>query len=300
MTAFLRQPQNFASPYDVTSLPNHYKGSTLTLCACLYAISPIDGTVKAATSWSRDLTGVPGYPGVTFKSTGGVSASNVEGQQGQAPTNMELNFFLMSAGISEADALAGKWTHALCTVFVTNYEAVKMGQYITHRGYFGQMRQMGAQIAIEIMGFNAALSQMYGKVSKFECSHQFCDAGCGLTLASFTVTGALTAITSQVVFRDSSRTEANDAFGNGIITFLTGSNAGYSFHIDAYDNSTKQFSLRTPTPYLPVIGDTYSAVIGCRKRHMEDCVTRFSNVVHYSGFPWIPTLEEMNRLPIVA
>jgi uncharacterized phage protein (TIGR02218 family) len=213
---------------------------------------------------------------------------------------MELSFFLMATGISEADAQAGRWNHALCTVFVTNYEAPKMGQYITHRGYFGQMRQMGQQIAIEIMGFNQSLTQVYGRITKSECSHQFGDAGCGLDLAAlgFIKTGTLTGVTSQTVFTDSGRSEASDFFGNGTIKFTSGNNSGYTFHVDAYDGTLKKFSLRAPTPYLPVIGDTYTATRGCRKR-ASDC-TGFSNILNFDGFPWIPTLEDMQRLPIVA
>jgi len=292
----LRTAVNFESPYDATSLPTHFAKHG-TPCVCAHIVSPIDATVIGITSFSSNLTSVPGYPGVTFKSTSGMSASNVEAQQGQAATNMEADLFLITAGITEADALAGKWSHALTMIFLMNYEAPKMGQYIIQKGYLGQFVQRGQLLSVEVMGFNQALTQNYGKVTRPECSHTFCDAGCTLDVGDFTVTGELTAVTSQTVFRDSSRTEANDAFGNGKITFTSGNNSGYSFHIDAYDNATKQFTLRTPTPYMPVIGDDYSAVIGCRKRH-SDCIA-FDNVLNFDGFPWIPTQEEMSRLPTI-
>lgn len=298
MTAFLRQPVNFASPYSITSLPAHFAQSTTSICVCAHIVSPIDASVIGITSWSRNLTGVPGYVGVVFKSTTGMSASNVEAQQGQAATNMEADVFLLAAGITEADALAGKWTHALTTIFVTNYEALKMGQYITHKGYLGQFVQKGQMLSIEIMGFNQVLTQQYGKTTRAECDHQFGDAGCTLDLAglSFIKTGTLTGVTSQTVFTDSGRSEADDYFGNGTIKFNTGSNAGYTFHVDAYDGTLKKFTLRTPTPYLPVNGDTYTATRGCRKR-ASDC-TGFSNILNFNGFPFIPTIEDLSRMPL--
>lgn len=292
----LRTPQNVQAPYDATSLPTHLAGATLTPCVSAYLVSPIDASIVGVTSWSQNLTGVPGYDGVTFKSTSGMTGSNVESQPGK-PTNMEADLFLVAAGISEADALAGKWSRAPVTVLWMNYEALGMGQYILQAGNLGQFVQRGQLLTTEIMGFLQALEQQYGKVTRAECDYEFCDAGCTLDIEDFTVTGELTAVTSQTVFRDSSRTEANDAFGNGKITFTSGNNDGYSFHIDAYDNATKQFTLRTPTPYLPVIGDDYEAVIGCRKRHIEDCVTRFSNVLNFNGFPFVPTIEDLTRLP---
>lgn len=298
MTALLRTPQNYQSPYTVDSLPNHMAQSTMTICVCALIVSEIDSSTIGITSWSRDLSNVPGFPGITFKSTTGMSASTLESQTTQA-TNMEADVFMLSAGISEADALSGKWAHALATVFIMNYEQPKMGQYIIQKGHLGQFVQKGQMLSVEIMGLNQCLTQNYGKVTRPECSHQFCDPGCTLDVDDFTVTGSLTAVTSQTVFRDSSRTEDDDAFGNGKITFTSGDNDGFSFHIDSYDNTTKQFTLRTPTPYMPEIGDTYSAVIGCRKRHQEDCIDRFDNVVNFDGFPWIPTVEEMQRLPVV-
>jgi len=237
---------------------------------------------------------------VTFKTTTGIAASNVEAQQGQSPTNMEASIFLIAARITEADALAGKWTHALTTIFVTNYEAVKMGQYITHRGYLGQFVQKGKILSVEIMGFNQSLSQQYGKTTRAECSRAYGDSLCTLDLAARgeIKTGTLTGVTSQTVFTDSSRSEADDYFGNGELMWNTGLNAGYTFHVDAYDGTLKKFTLRTPTPYLPVVGDTYTAKRGCRKRPI-DCLDR-SNTVNADFFPWIPTLEDLNRLPITA
>lgn len=418
MTALLRVAQNWASPYDVTSLPTHFAGSSLSVCVCVHVVSPTDGTVIGVTSASSNLTSVPGYVGVTFKSTSGMSGSNVEAQQGASPTNMEADVFLVAAGITEADALAGKWSHALTTVFLTNYEALKMGQYVIAKGYLGSFVQRGQMLSTEIMGFNQALNQSYGKVTRPECTRKFCDAQCTLDAADYTVTGTLTGVTSQTEFTDSSRAEVDDTFGNGVITFtgptvlaaatgtferdpnasdgdfivvngatftfktspsgayeilinasglttldnavtklnastdplvsvatysrvgntilitydtvgtdgnsftttdsgggviadqatLSGGstrneNTGYSFHVDSFTHSTHKFTLRTPTPYLPVIGDTYSAIYGCRKR-ASDCKTRVqtdstpvNNIVNFDGDEWIPTLEDISRLP---
>lgn len=298
MTA-LRTPQNFQSPYDATSLPAHWAQSTLTPCACLYVVSIISGAVKAATSFSADISSVPGYPGVTFKSTAGASASNVEAQQGQAPTNMEIDLFLLTVSMSEADILAGLWTGAEATLFLMNYEAPKMGQYIMARGDLGQIVQRGQMFSAEIMGWNNRLARNYGKVTRPECSRTYGDSLCTLDLAARgeVKTGTLTSVTSQTVFVDSGRSEADDYFGNGEIRFDTGNNAGFTFHVDAYDGTLKKFTLRTPTPYLPITGDTYTATRGCRKRP-ADCKDR-SNILNADFFEWIPTLEELQRLPVV-
>src|SRR5688572_7572712 len=97
----LRVPQNYAGAYNATSLITHNAGSTLTLCACAHIVSEVTGAVVAITSWSQDLTGVPGYSGVTFKSTAGITASKAEHSEGVRPANMEADLFLIAAGITE-------------------------------------------------------------------------------------------------------------------------------------------------------------------------------------------------------
>src|SRR5262245_17527239 len=124
--ANLRIPVNFTGGFTAADLITHLSGSTITLCVCAHMTSELDCSVIGMTSWSQDLTGVPGYPGVTFKSTSGVTGSNIENPSGTSPTNLEAQLFLVAAGITEADALAGKWSHAAITIFLTNYEAVNM------------------------------------------------------------------------------------------------------------------------------------------------------------------------------
>lgn len=294
----LRIPTNYTGIYDATSLIAHMAGSTLTMCVCAHIVSPLDSSVVAMTSYSSDLTNVPGYPGVTFKSTTGVTASKVEHPSDITPWNMEADLFLVAAGITEADALAGKWSNAAVTVFVTNYEALNMGQ-LQSKGKLSEFRQMGQVLVTEIRGLNQALGQQIGRVTRPECDADFGDARCGLDLSAlgFIKTGSLTGVTSQLVFTDTGRSEGVEYFNNGKFLFTSGSNSGYEFQVDNWNSSTKTFTLRTAAPYLPVIGNTYSAKRGCQKRD-TDCIG-FSNISNFRGFPTIPTPEQLLRLPLV-
>src|SRR6266498_3753612 len=119
----LRVPQNFTGGYTAADLITHTGKTSTTLCACFIATSPLDGTVVAMTSYSSDLTGVPGYPGITFKRNSGVTSSQLQSDSGNAFSQMEASLFLLTAGITEADILAGKWQHAYAVLFVCNYEA---------------------------------------------------------------------------------------------------------------------------------------------------------------------------------
>lgn len=295
----LRVPVNATGIYDATSLITHMAGATTTLCACAHITAAIGSTVIGITSYSSDLTGLPGYVGVTFKSTTGATASKVENTDGARPTNLETDLFLITAGITEADALAGKWSHAACTIFICNYEAVNMGQLIVAKGFLSEFVQRGQMLTTEVRGWNQALQQQIGRVTRAECDADFGDARCGLNLSAlgFIKTGTLSHVTSQTVFRDTSRAEGAHYFTNGKIQFTSGNNNGFTFHIDSYDSATDTFTLRTPTPYLPQVGDTYSATRGCRKNFENNCVAEYSNAVNFRGFPHIPTVEQLTRLP---
>ena len=300
----LATPVNFQTPYDATSLITHLQSTYVTPAVCFYATSPIDSSVVAMTSYSSDLTGVPGYPGVTFKRNTGVTASELQSDGGNAFSQMEATMFLHAAGISEADVLAGKWSHAPATLFICNYEALNMGQLIKQSGYLAEATQRGAALIAEIKGLNNALTAQVGTVTRPECLHDFCDAGCALSTSDYTVTGTLTGVTSQTVFAASAQTAPASWFNNGKLTFTSGSNTGYLLRIDKWNSATKTFTLRSPAPYLPAVGNTFSAIAGCQKR-LTDCqnrlkndfVTTVNNVLNRKAFDFMPTLESFTRLP---
>jgi uncharacterized phage protein (TIGR02218 family) len=293
----LRLPVNFTGGYSVADLITHQGQSSTTLCACFYAVSPIDSTVVAMTSLDRDLTGLPGYSGVTFKSTTGVSASKSEDYSGAQSGQMEVDVFLIAAGITEADLTAGKWARAPYTLFVTNYEALNMGQLIMKSGYCGETRQIGVYAQLELKGLNNCLTAQIGTVTRPECPYDLGDARCGVDLTPYTHTGTLTSVTSQSVFIDTARTETGDYFDNGKISFSTGPNAGYTAQIDNWDAATKTFRLRQPMPYLPVAGNAYTAIRGDQKRYYEDCVLKFNNGNNNGSMPFMQTYEQFSALP---
>ena len=60
------------------------------------------------------------------------------------------------------------------------------------------------------------------------------------------------------------------------------------------------FTLTLPFPFDAAIGDTYSAIAGCRKRLTEDCKTRFANVLNFQGEPHLPGIDLLTKVPGVG
>lgn len=293
----LRTPANFQSPYTASSLLDYFASASFFVALGAYTVASIGGAVSAVTSWSRDVTGVPGYPGVIFSSVGGVTPSQYEQPAGLDPSNMEQDLFLMPLGLNEADVLAGKWDAAECTVFQFNPEAPNMGQMILVHGNLAKFEQQGRMIRTEIRGLNDKLSQMIGRVIKYHCDADVYDARCKLDAVARgeIYTGTLTNVMSQSTFRDTARTESIEWFNNAKGAFTSGDNNGFEFHVNTWDQAIKEWVLHFPMPYLPQVGDAYTIKRGCQKRP-GDCTAR-ENIINYRGFQHMRTLELVSKLP---
>jgi len=294
----LRTPVNFQSPYTASSLLGYFASASFSIAIGAHTVASIGGAVSAVTSWSNNIVSVPGYPGVTFSSTGGVTPSRFEQPSGLDASNMEQDLFLMPLGLDEDDVLAGKWDAAECTVFQFNPDEPDMGQLILTAGNLAKFEQSGRMIRVEIRDWNDKLSQMIGRVVKYHCDADVYDARCKLdAVARGEVhTGTLTNVTSQTTFRDTARTEGADYFNNAKGAFTSGNNTGFEFHVNTWNPTIKEWALHFPMPYLPVIGDGYTIKRGCEKRP-GDCTLR-GNIINYRGFKDMRTLELVTKLPV--
>lgn len=296
--ANLRKPVNYQSPYDATSLISFLgKRAIDGICTAAYMVSAVGSVAVAVTDRRGGLTNVPGYPGVTFKHTIGLTASRVEHPAGIEAANLEADFFVNDEGLKEADIEAGKWDHGSFTLFTTNANALDMGQLIIARGFFGKFEQHDSMYRVELKGINEALQQVIGKVTEDLCDADYGDARCGLDLAARgeIKTGTITSVSNQYTFIDTSRSEGAEYFDNGRGMWTGGLNSGFPFHVDSWNSTTKEFKLRRAVPFLPVIGDTYTVNRGCKKR-LVDCFDR-DNVINMRAVPYVPQIEDFVAIP---
>ena len=82
-------------------------------------------------------------------------------------------------------------------------------------------------------------------------------------------------------------------FQNGAIEFTSGNLAGLKFNIKSSSGST--FTLKEKMLTLPTASDTVTLTVGCKKRIIEDCSTKFDNQLNYQGFPHIPGTQVIRR-----
>jgi uncharacterized phage protein (TIGR02218 family) len=255
-------------------------------------IVPVTGSPIYLTDHPRDLV----MSGHTYLSTAGYQFTGQSATAGFSPASVDIEGIAGASGLSRAAVGSGLFDGARCYVFATSWAAPVEDQEPVVAGLFGKATLLDHRFQIGGVSLIDALNQTVGQTYGAQCPKTFCGteyAGCGVSLAANTVTGTLTSVTSASVFTSAARTEAADTFGAGTIKFTSGPNAGLkALEIKSFAGGV--ITTFEPFYYLPVAGNTYSMVRGCRKR-LSDCQARWngsgivSNVANFGGFPWIPT-----------
>lgn len=130
------------------------------------------------------------------------------------------------------------------------------------------------------------------------CRNTVFDAACGLAAGDYTVAGVTAAAgdsTRRIITSTSAAVVAKaTAWGDlGVLTFTDGLNAGVSRTVRAHVLATGTATLTVvyPFPLAIASGAAFTLRAGCNKVGAGDCTTKFSNLVHFRGEPYVPAPE---------
>lgn len=283
-----------------SALATHYEGGGTSLAYCLL-VARADGQVFGFTSSDRPIT----YLGQRYEPWMQVSA--LAQSAGLAVNNLETNV-LYEEMFNKVDFLAGRWDGAQWELFELNWKSPTdgvntIGKYITGDTKPGRLSCM-----VELRALSQFLQQPINMVTTKTCRARFADfpqalpnARCRITAGDYTETGTITGVVSNQVVEDSSRTEPDDYYSEGILTFTSGDNEGLSQKIKTHTAASTGVSITfsLPFPFEIQIGDTYSIIAGCRKRLEEDCKDKFDNVLNFQGEPHLPGVDLATSRPDV-
>ena len=275
-----------------TDLLAHYQGSATTV-AWAIKITRTDAEVFGWTSADKDAT----ISSVDYLSAPGLDVASFATSAGLAVDNTEITILPDDAIITRADILAGRWDNAEYVLFRYNWADLTDGIEVRSVGNLGEVQPKSGAYVAELRGLQQYLQQPIGAASTKTCRARLGDSMCGVDLGPWTETGTITGVTSKQVFTDSSRAEADDYFGEGLLTWTGGLNDGLTQKVKTYASDT--FTLALPMIFDVQVGDTYSVIAGCRKRLDEDCVTKFDNVLNFQGEPHRPTVDDLTSSPDV-
>jgi uncharacterized phage protein (TIGR02218 family) len=278
-------------------LQTHYEGEALTTAEAI-RITRTDGEVFAFTSHDVSVT----IDSVLYNAAQGLDVSGIAGTAGLSVDNLELRTLDDGSLFTRADVMGGRWQNAAFLIFRYNWANIGQGIEPLTAGIIGEVRLLKGQVVAELRGLQQYLQQPIGSVSTKTCRARFADFPtqspgnrCGLTAASFTVTGSVTGVTSRQVFA-TNLTQADDWFAEGVLTWTSGDNDGLRTKVKAYANTGGLVTLLLPAVGPVEVGDTFSIIAGCRKR-LADCRDKFDNVLNFQGEPHRVSVDRLIRPP---
>ena len=253
-------------------------------------IVPVSGSPIYLTRHVRDLV----MGGHTYLSASGYDFTGYSASANLAPSMVDVEGIAGLAGIGFDEITSGLFDNARCYLFATTWSAPVEDEEPIVASILGKTTLMDQRYRIEEMALIDALNQSAGKTYTAACPKTFGGqeyAGCKVALGPLTVTGTLSAVTDRSIMRDSTRAEDADYFAYGTLQFTSGANAGLKPIEVKRHEADGTIELFEPFYYLPVAGDTYSLIPGCRKR-LEDCRDKWNNVINFGGFSNVPTSSQ--------
>jgi uncharacterized phage protein (TIGR02218 family) len=258
-----------------------YAQGTTTLATCV-KITRRDGVVFGSTSLDHDLV----IDGVTYLAAAGHIGSEVESSSELNPDNLEITGFLHSPALTDEDIHAGVWDYAAVLLFEVDYEDTTRGVNVLRAGTLGEVKAGRSKFTVEFRGLMQAFTKTIIRLTTKDCTADLGDARCKIVLTTYTVDGYVATVTDNRVITDAARSEPDDWFTAGKLTFTSGLNRGLSMEVK--QSTAGMLALHERMPYEIKPGDAYSVHAGCTKRAFEDCRDKFHNYVNFRGFPDVP------------
>ena len=265
--------------------------------ADLYTWTLVTGAVSRYTSADIDLV----ISGNTFSSANALfKRGKTQSQLGIQVPQLEIDVFPRAG-----DLISGVgWVQAArtgvldgATVLVERFLSdswtnLAVGSLYQFFGAIGNLDWDRSHIKVTLVAPTKVLNQKLPRNTfQATCLHTLYDTHCTVNKGAKTVSGVV-ASGSTTNLVNSNRTEADNYFNLGVITFTSGVNSGLQRSVDAYTNANGQFSIPFPLPAAPQAGDTFSAYPGCNKLYGGDCLGKFNNQPNFKATPFIPVAED--------
>lgn len=263
--------------------------STITTYTTCVKITRTDAVVLGITELDQDLN----VSGVDYISAAGYTPTDLDNTSDLSVNNADLEGLLTSVGVEREDIVAGLYDYAAIEFFLYDFVNLVVIKQLGS-GTWGESTLTDGKYVAEFRSLTQALQQTIGEVYTAECSATLGDAKCGITLATFTASGEVTAITSNSIFSDTTtlpaQADAYYAYGN--VTWTSGLNIGLKKEVKA--SASGLITLVLPMPYAIVVGDTFDISAGCDKSKAA-CIAKFNNVINFRGFDFIPGQDEVTK-----
>lgn len=267
-----------------------------TTVARVWSVIRKDGAVLGFTDHDQDLT----IDGVIYRADTGLSARAVQQSTGLAVDNTEALGALSAAAIREADISAGRYDGAEVLSWLVNWSDVA-ARKLVFRGHIGEMRRHGGAFHAELRGLTDVLNRPMGRVIQKSCPAVLGDGACGVDLNApgMSTLSLVHEVASSNRFVLSGVEGFDEGwFVRGRFHVLTGEGAGLSRAVqdDRQNGTLRVIDLWEALRVDIQPGDQIRLIAGCDGT-MEQCQSRFGNLLNFRGFPDVPTEDWLTSMP---
>jgi uncharacterized phage protein (TIGR02218 family) len=295
-----------------TQLINFLAANPNVIRADCFTITLPNGAVMTMTDAQFDVTipsGTPGWSGntttffasrwgswsrgaITSEASFDLSSNTVDLTciQQQNTTFPAMPIGMLSAalqGLFDASPVSivtaymplGEWNN------VSNGIETKFGGIVNSPKNIGRNK-----FVLECADYNYLLNvQIPQRILQSNCPWAFADQNCSVPGGAGTFTVQFTAAsgtTANLMIPETAFTGAAGIYTQGVVTCLTGNNAGLAQYVKLH-NASGQLQLMFPWIIAPKVGDTFSVIQGCDKS-ATTCTQKFNNLIHFGGEPLTP------------
>lgn len=262
----------------------------------LFVMTLQDGTVLRYTTADADIV----YGGHTYSSGPLlVQRQTVKWKTGLEVDKMTMKMYTDGTDVVDGSGvlqsvIAGKLDNAAVQVnrlYTQEFGDWSRGTIAIFSGNFGNITEIGrSHVLIDIVSKIQLLNRpVPSNVFQPSCRWTLFSVGCGLTKASFAVTGTVGTGGNKFAF-NTSLTDADGEYDLGTIQFTSGLNMGVKRTVRLYHNTDGNVTLQYSLPFVPLMGDTFTIYPGCDKTFVR-CDGRFSNSGNFGAEPNVPSPE---------
>lgn len=265
-----------------------------TWANCVHVVDA-NGNEVRYTDHDREIvvnrTGDPLGINGTYEPVNALTGSSLHSTADMSVDNQESDVTLEDLGITASDIRAGLYDDVRVTLFRVNWRTPNDSGFILKHGPLGHKQLSGRGVAtVELRGLTQYLQTTIVQTYSAACRADLGDSHCQFNLASVTITGTVSTVTSaRLSFTSGDVVGSPNTAGywtGGLVTFLTGNNATYRREVRS-DNGSGGIVLFEPLPADIQVGDTFTIYPGCDKA-LSTCKNKFNNVINFRGEPFIP------------
>lgn len=283
------------------ALAAHLATKQTTIATAIRMVRP-DAAIYGFTSHDVSVT----IDGVFYDAVPGFDPSTIVNATGAAAGTAELTALHDEEVFTTVEILEGRWKNAAYETFRYNWASPADGIFNRQCGTLGEVTIKQNTVVVELRGLRQYFQQYVGSASSKNCRYRLGSTDknngglCMVDLSAGYTTGTYTLdiVASNQDFTATALSGGlpDDFFGEGILHWLTGNNAGLEVKLR---NSFATGRFYTDMPMLSnvEIGDTFYAIAGCRKRPDEDCNIKFSNIINFGGERHRPDIDALTKPP---